>query len=234
MDDLIRDMAAAIQARETLPKMPPDLGLDEAYEMQKAVVAAASGGKLAGRKAGMTAPAAQQQLGISHPLLGSLYERGRMAPGVSFAGAPGIFLECEIGVVVDERGSPRTAGPVIEVPYMAFANAGDLTGNNLVACSIAADRFIVGRQLPLLDSYADIEVTLLRDGEVVCSAPATEPLGGPRQALDWMLRESRLRDFPVVDDMLFITGACGGLNPAKPGSYRADYGALGSIEFTVT
>lgn len=231
---LIKDLAAAIRDGGTLPKMPGDLGFDEAYEIQLAVVAAVAGGRIAGRKAGMTALAARQQLGIEHPLLGSLYDYGRMAPGVSFPGNPGVMLECEIGVVVDAQGAANTAGPVIEVPHMAFADAEDLNGVNLVACSIAADRFIAGAQLPLLDSYAEVEVTFTRNGETLSSAPATEALGGPREALQWMLEESRLRGFPVADGMLFITGACGGLHPAKPGHYRAYYGVLGSIEFTVT
>ena len=234
MQGLAEKMAAAICAGETLPRMPVNLGIDEAYELQKAVVSAVSGGSVAGLKAGLTAAAGQAQFGVTHPLVGSLYEQGRMAPGVSFASASGIMLECEIGVVIDERGSPKTAGPVIEVPRMAFADPEDASGVNLLACNIAADRYIVGTQLPMLDSYAGIEVRLIRDGETVCAAPATEALGGPGPALEWMLSEARLRGLRITDGMLLITGACGGIHPAKPGSYRADYGVLGCIEFTVT
>ena len=233
-EDLVAGMAAAIRDGGTLPKMPADLGIDEAYELQKAVASAVSGDSVAGLKAGLTASGAQAQFGVSHPLVGSLYERGRMAPGVSFASVPGVMLECEIGVVIDARGSPRTAGPVIEVPRMAFADSEDASGVNLLACNIAADRFIAGTQLPMLDSYADIEARLLRDGETVSAAPATEALGGPGPAVEWILREARLRGLPTADGMLLITGAIGGIHPAKPGSYRADYGVLGSIEFKVT
>ena len=214
--------------------MPADLGIDQAYELQKAVVAAVSGGSVAGLKAGLTAPAGQAQFGVTHPLIGSLYQSGRMAPGVSFPGAPGVMLECEIGILIDERGSPKSAGPVIEVPRMAFAGPEDASGVNLLACNIAADRYIVGAQLPMLDSYADIEAHLIRDGETVCAAPATDALGGPGPALEWMLGEAQRRGLPIADGMLLITGALGGIHPAKPGSYRADYGALGSVEFTVT
>ena len=38
----------------------------------------------------------------------------------------------------------------------------------------------------------------------------------------------------VADGMLLITGACGGIHPALPGRYVADYGDMGRIEFTVT
>ena len=233
-DDLANGMAAAIRNGSTLPKMPANLGIEEAYALQKTVVAAVSGGSVAGLKAGLTAAAAQAQFGVSHPLIGCLYEQGRMAPGVSFASAPGVMLECEIGVVIDERGVPQSAGPVIEVPRMAFADSEDVNGVNLLACNIAADRYIVGTQLPMLASYAEIEARLIRDGQTVSTAPATEALGGPGPAVEWILREARLRGFPIAEGMLLITGAIGGIHPAEPGSYRADYGVLGSIEFTVT
>ena len=234
MDRLVGAMAAAIRGGGTLPKMPTGLTLDEAYDIQKALVAAVAGDAVAGRKAGMTAPAARQQYGIAHPLLGTLFAAGRMTSGVSFPSAAGVMVECEIGVVIGKDGAPRTAGPVIEVPRLAFADAENLTGTNLVACSIGADRYIAGAQMPLLDSYEDIQVTLVRDGETLSTAPATEALGGPVAAVAWMVSESRSRGFPIVEDMLFITGACGGIHPALPGAYRVDYGPLGSIGFRVT
>ena len=227
-------MAAAIRAGKPLPKMPGGLDLERAYEIQKEVVAAVSGGAVAGLKAGMTAAAGQRQFGLDRPLVGSLYASGRLAPGVSFASAPGVLLECEIGVVIDGHGAPQSAGPVIEVPRMAFADDEDRTGVNLAACSIAADRFIAGEQQPLRDTYDDIRIRLTRNGQEVSAAPATDALGGPYEALAWMLREAKARGIGIADGMLLITGACGGLHPALPGEYLADYGALGSIAFSVT
>lgn len=234
MGDLVDGMAAAIRDGGLLPKMPAGLTLEEGYEIQKKVVAAVSGGSVAGLKAGMTAAAGQQAFGLTHPLIGSLYESGRLAPDVSFPGAPGVSLECEVGLVVDENGTPKTAGPVIEVPRMAFADEGDRNGANLIACNIAADRYIVGEQQPLRDSYGDIRVTLTRDGEEVCAAPTSDALGGPQAALAWMLDEARERGLAIADGMLLITGACGGIHPAVPGHYIADYGDFGRIEFAVT
>ena len=234
MGNHVSDMATAIRDGGPLPKMPTGLTLDDAYALQKKVVAAVSGGAVAGLKAGMTAPAGQQAFGLTHPLIGSLYESGHLAPGASFPSAPGVSLECEVGLVVDGDGAPKTAGPVIEVPRMAFADDEDRTGANLIACNIAADRYIVGEQRPLRDSYGDVQITLTRDGEEVCSAPASDALGGPQAALAWMLNEARERGLEIEDGMLLITGACGGIHPAEPGHYVADYGDFGTIEFTVT
>lgn len=60
-----------------------------------------------------------------------------------------------------------------------------------------------------------------------------ESLGGPHAALDWMLSEAEQRNIPIVDGMLFMTGTCGQVIPALPGNYRADYGSLGTITFSV-
>ena len=234
MGNLVEGMAAAIRDGGSLPKMPAGLTLEAGYEIQQKVVAAVAGGTVAGLKAGMTAAAGQQAFGLTHPLIGSLYESGRLAPGAAFPSAPGVSLECEIGIVVDGNGAPKSAGPVIEVPRMAFADEEDRNGSNLVACNIASDRYIVGEQQPLRDSYGDVQITLTRDGEEVCSAPASDALGGPQAALAWMLNEARVRGLGVEDDMLLITGACGGIHPAVPGHYVADYGDFGRIEFRVT
>lgn len=234
MNQLAKEIAAAINAGRSLPKIPVNLDIREAYELQKAVVAEVAGSELAGLKAGLTAPSMRQQFGVSESLIACLYESGRMMPGVSFASAPGIMIECELGIVLGRDGHPTACGPVIEVPRVDFAEGQDVTGVTLIACSIAAHRFIVGTQLPMRADYADIEVRLEKDGEVLSSAPATDALGGPQKALSWMLGEARKWGLPMHDGMLCITGACGGAHRATPGQYLADYGDLGAIEFTVT
>lgn len=227
-------MATAIKARTALPRMPESLDLEAAYDIQKSLVAEVAGADVSGLKAGMTAAAGQKAFGLTHPLIGSLYAAGRLEPGTSFASAPGVSLECEIGVIVDAGGNAKSAGPVIEVPRMAWGDPADATGMNLTACNIAADRYIVGAQQDYREDYSDVEVTLTRDGETVTSASATDALGGPHAALAWMLEEAEKRGLGLADGMLLITGACGGIHPAEPGHYVADYGNLGKIEFTVT
>jgi 2-keto-4-pentenoate hydratase len=234
MKELVTEMAAAVKSRSALPRMPADLDLNRAYDIQKQLVEQVAPGDVSGLKAGMTAAAGQKAFGLTHPLIGSLYGFGRLEPGVTFASGTGISLECEIGVIVDATGKPKSAGPVIEVPRMAWGHPDDAIGTNLTACNIAADRYIVGTQQDFREDYDDVEIQLTRDGTVVCEAPASDALGGPQAALDWMLQEASARGLQLVDDMLLITGACGGIHAAQPGHYVADYGSLGTIEFTVT
>ena len=234
MSELVQSLARAIRERTTFPPLPENLTLEDAYAMQAKLVQAVSGGDIAGYKAGLTAPAGQAQFGIDHPLIGVLYNSGRMQSGATFSSGPGVMLECEIGVVIDADGNARTAGPVIEVPRAAWDSQADATGINMAASNIAAYRFITGEQGPLRDDYDDLGVTLTRDGETVTQAPLNEALGGPLPALQWMTSLARELGRPLRDGMLMITGAVGGIQPAQPGEYVADYGVLGKITFTVT
>ena len=140
-------------------------------------------------------------------------------------------LECEIGVVVDGDGRPVSAGPVIEVPRLR--PSGDSSAAALIVGNIGSHQFIRGEQKPIRDSYTDIIVTLTCNGNAITSGTPLEALGGPLEALEWMVGEARERGLPVRDGMLMITGAIGGLKPAEPGEYVADFGDLGQIGFTV-
>lgn len=214
--------------------MPKGMSLDEAYATQQQLVELISDGPTAGLKAGMTAPGPQKLFGLTHPLIGSLYSWGRLESGTEFPSKPGVSLECEIGLIVDENGKPTSAGPVIEVPFLSWGNPEDAKGANVAAINVGADRYIVGAFGPLRDDYDSLSVKLTRNGEPVCEASLADALGGPPHALEWMLAEASHRQRSISEGMLLITGACGGIHPAEPGHYIADYGLLGSIEFSVS
>lgn len=234
MDELITQIISAVQTRSTLPKFPESLTVAEAYAIQHQVVASLGGESVIGLKAGLTSVASQQSFGISHPILGRLFESGRLFSETTLQFTAGRFLECEIGICVDASGVPSSVCPVIELPRLAFALPTDASGPNLIACNVAADRYIQGDCVESLTSFADRSVELKRDGKTMFHANLTEPLGGPFESLAWMVRESQSRGFSVPDEALMLTGACGGIHPAVPGSYVADYGCLGNIEFEIT
>lgn len=234
MSSLVSEIAQAIREKHPLPKMPDGLTLEEGYAIQRELVETLADGPLAGIKAGMTAPGPQKLFGLTHPLVGSLYKWGRMESGASMESRPGVSLECEIGLIVDDRGNPKSAGPVIEVPYLAWSTPEDAKGSNVTAINVGADRYIVGGFSAVRNDYEELSVTLTRDGETLCEANLSDALGGPKKALAWMLEESNRRGLGITDGMLLITGACGGIHPAEPGFHVADYGELGTIEFTVT
>lgn len=234
MGSLAKELAQAINEQSAMPRFPADLSMDDAYDLQKEVVDLVARGPIAGLKAGLTAEGAQKLFGIAHPLIGCLYAWGKLESGAHIASVAGLKLECEMGLIVDDAGNPTSAGPVIEVPRMQWGDASDAKGSNLTACNIAAERYIVGEFRPVRDNYDDLSVTLTRDGQKVCEAPLTDALGGPKPAVEWMNSEAAKRGISSDSGMLYITGACGGIQDAEAGSYVADYGPLGTIEFQVT
>lgn len=234
MEELIAQIVQALKTQSTLPEFPRTLTVEEAYEIQHKVVASFSGDSIIGLKAGLTSEASQESFGVPHPILGRLFASGRLFSGTSLPFIPGRFLECEIGICLDELGRPSSICPVIELPRIAFGLSTVATGPNLIACNVAADRYVLGHCVESPTSFVDGSVELKRDGKTLYQAKLTEPQGGPWESLSWMLSESQSLGFSMPKEALMLTGACGGIHPASPGSYVADYGSLGSVKFEIT
>lgn len=234
MDELIEQIVDALQTRSTLPEFPKSLTVAEAYEIQHRVVANIEGDTIIGLKAGLTSAASQGSFRVPHPILGRLFVSGQLFSGTTLPTIPGRFLECEIGICLDASGNPSSVCPVIELPRIAFGLSTDVTGPNLIACNVAADSYVLGDCVESPTSFADRSVELKRDGKTLYQAKLTEPLGGPSESLAWMLNESQSRGISIPNEALMLTGACGGIHPASPGSYVADYGSLGRVEFEIT
>lgn len=233
LQKLSSQIANAIRTGSILPKFPVALTVAAAYEIQHEVIVNLGVDSIVGVKAGLTSKGSQESFGIAHPVLGRIFESGRMFSRSTFETTSGAFLECEIGVCVDASGNPISLCPVIEVPRFAFKEPADAIGPSLIASNVAADRYVVGECLEIPKSFAARTVTLIRDGEILCSANLSEPLGGPMHSFAWMLAEANAREISIPSEALMLTGACGGIHPALPGTYVADYGSLGNIEFEI-
>lgn len=231
--NLSSQIANAIRTGSILPRFPDSLTVADAYEIQHQVTTNLGVDSIVGIKAGLTSKGSQESFGIAHPVLGRIFDSGRLFSRSSFETTSGGFLECEIGVCVDAFGNPISVCPVIELPRFAFKVPADALGPNLIACNVAGDRFVVGDCSEIPKSFAARSVMLSRDGETLCSASLSDALGGPMCSLAWMLAEANVREIPIPPEALMLTGACGGIHPALPGNYVADYGSLGNIEFQI-
>lgn len=231
--NLSSQIANAIRTRSLLPRFPNSLSVADAYEIQHQVTTNLGVDSIVGIKAGLTSKGSQESFGIAHPVLGRIFDSGRIFPRSSFETTSGGFLECEIGVCIDALGNPISVCPVIELPRFAFKVPSDALGSNLIACNVAADRYVIGDCLEIPKSFVAQSVTLCRDGEKLYSANLNEPLGGPMNSFAWMLAEANVREISIPSEALMLTGACGGIHPALPGNYVADYGSLGNIEFQI-
>lgn len=226
----VRDLAYAVAAGRTYPRFPEGLGLHEGEAIQTELVELVASGVPAGLKAGVGETAVQQFLGLAGPMLGFLYDGRRLNDGVELEADPAVRIECELGLRVSADGEIDAVCPVIELVRPDFATPSDLSGANLAACNVAADRFLLGSWQPW-SSLLDGSITLSRSDEIVMEAALTESLGGPKSAVAWMRSEAARRDIALWDGMLFITGTCGQAQPLLPGSYKVDFAGLGTLGF---
>lgn len=230
---LVLEIAKAISDGAPLPAIDKAYSLSEAYVLQHDVTHAVSAGCVAGIKAGVTAPAAQQFFGLDHALLGSLYAAGRVENGAAIDFVAGRMIECELAVLVDQNARPIAVAPAIEFVRVNFSRAEDLTAANLVLCNLGAERFLAGDFLPWERASEEVSVSLSRETVIVNQADMADALGGPVAAAPWMCGEAIKRGFSVKENTLLLTGACGSAVPADKGHYVADYGAFGKIEFRI-
>lgn len=233
ISDFANSLAAAIKSHAPLPAFTDTLSLDDAYALQHQVTQARTGGQIGGVKAGVTAPMVQAYFKLDHALIGSLYADGRHSTGCSLTYLEGRAIECEVAIIVDEDGRPKSVAPAIEIVFVKFSQQADMTAPNLVACNLGADLYIVGDPVPWDPAFNATKVVLTCGDETVNEADMTDALGGPESAANWMWKEVRARDFPLSGGTLLLAGACGTVVPAKPGHYAADFGALGKIEFEI-
>ncbi len=232
--ELVRHLAKSISEHAPLPEIEESFTLADAYELQHQVTAVRSPGKTGGIKAGVTAKPIQEFFGIDHALLGSLYHDGRLNSGCELAHLEGRNIECEIAVLVDEKGTPTALAPALEIVYVNFSRPSDMTAPNLVACNLGADLFVVGDFRPWTSVREDMTATLSHNGETVNRADMTDALGGPKEAVPWIWAEAQKRGFQFSGETLLLTGSCGQVVPAGRGDYVADYGELGAVELSIS
>ena len=231
---MVEQVAETVLARSPLPAMHcPDLA--SGYQFQRKLSAHINGGVSFDLKAGATSLAAQQQLGLSSPLLGSLYVRGKLHSGCEVVVTEGQELECEIAVVVDGNGSPVSLVPVVEVVYLKFSQAADLSVVNAVAANLGTDRFICGEPRPWDGSLSEIAITVVKDGDKVADISNDYSFGGPAAGVEWMINEARKWRLwgEGTDDRLLLLGTCGKAMEASSGEYRIDFGPLGEVTFSL-
>lgn len=231
----VTELASAIREHAVLPPFPSGVSLAQAYAMQPAV--SLNIGQAAGYKAGLTNVITQQKLGLDQPLLGHLYSTGEQHAGATLVHRSHSAIECEIGIIVDTDGRPLSILPVLEFVHVRFASPRDISAANLVLCNLGADQFMLGQPLPWhtgLQALIEQDgIRLTRDQQLIQDVSALSSLGGPEPAREWMIREIRRHQWPLGEHTLLIAGTCGDAIPFQPGSYVADYGPLGQIEFNI-
>ena len=236
-DSFIEHLADAIRTKSIWPEFPSRVTVTEAYSFIPHLTSLISGEQSAGIKAGVTNADLQTLFGLEEPLLGLLYQQSETENAATLSHTASRRIECELAMRLTSDGSPISIGPAVEFVRIDFCRPEDLTPGNVTLCNLGADQFILG-EMSDWDSFdftalADIEIKLIRDGEIILMASPLDSFGGPKPALDWCVDKANRLGFTIPHGGVLLAGTNGAAMEADPGHYEVSYGPLGTIEFTI-
>ncbi|MFJ5881354.1 2-keto-4-pentenoate hydratase [Kitasatospora cineracea] len=223
-----------------------------AYAVQQRVVRArtAAGGRVAGRKIGLTSPAVQAQLGVDRPDFGVLFADMQYPDGAAVPA--GSILqpraEAEIAFVLGAdladgdltleqvRAAVDHAVAAIEICGSRIAGW-DISFADTVADNASAGAYVLGTERRSLREFEPREaaMTMSVDGEQVSTGTGAACLGDPLLALRWLARQARELGDPLRAGQVVLSGALGPMRAVEPGStVEAVVAPLGTVRFTLS
>lgn len=244
---------------EPLTADRPNLRVDDAYEIQRHLVARheAAGRAVRGRKIGLTSAAMRTQLGVDAPDFGVLLDSHTFPGGseVSMRGLRAIAprLEGEIGFVLSRplAGGLPGSGDVVTAHDVRAATAQVLPVFELIDSRIRDWRIgladtisdnasclggVLGAPVALADA-GDLVTTpmvLSRDGEVLETGTGDAVMGDPAEAVAWLANELGRHGDALPAGEPILSGSLTAAVDATPGVYTADFGAgLGSVTIEI-
>ena len=237
IDRFVANLAEAIRTKSIWPEFPSGVTVTEAYSLIPHLASLISSDDSVGIKAGVTNPDLQALFGLKEPLLGLLYQRSEIENAATLSHAASRRIECELAIQLNGNGSPISIGPAVEFVRLDFCRPEDLTPGNVTLCNLGADQFILGA-MSAWDSFdftalADIDIELMREGEVILKTSPLDSFGGPKPALDWCVKKANSLGFTIPQGGVLLAGTNGVAMEADRGHYEVSYGPLGTIEFTI-
>lgn len=239
--DPIRDAARRLREAELtgtpcapIRELLCDGDVDAAYAVQSLITGEklAGGGRLVGRKIGLTSVKVQQQIGVDSPDFGSLfadtsYAYGEPVPAGRFIQPK---VEGEIALVMG-RGiatDQPTFGdlirateyvlPALEIVDSRIANW-DIRLLDTVADNASAGGFVLGGRPERLGDH-DLAATRMEmsvNGEKRSQGSGADCLGHPLTAALWLARTLARHGEPLREGDIVLTGALGPMVEVAPG-----------------
>jgi 2-keto-4-pentenoate hydratase len=233
---------------EGLPEACRPKSIDEGYAIQNAFRAAWPD-RVAGWKIGATAPPTMDRFGVKEPMYGPFFARdthqspARVPAPTRHAMAIESEFAYRLGRDLPARAAPYTREEILDA-IDAIIPAFEIVGTRYTAVpfhdvgSVVADcmlnaAMVLGR--PITDwRNLDIPrhpVSLTIDGAPAGKGSGADPLGDPRNVLDWVIEKLRASGAGLKKGEILSTGTCTGIVPLQKGQTAvADFGPLGKVE----
>lgn len=206
------------------------------------------GRKIIGRKAGLTAKAVQQQLGVDQPDFGVLFDDMEIADGGTLNPARCLQpkAEAEIAFVLgkdltaqnstteDVASAVQSVHAAIEIVDSRIADW-KISFADTVADNGSSAFFVLGKPgkpLPGTDIYAAGMVMEI-DGKIASLGAGAAALGHPLNAAAWLANTLAKRGEPLRAGDILLAGALGPMVTLVPGQHvRTIIGGIGDVSFT--
>lgn len=233
-------IALALRDAERLASPIPPVrqwlaGAADAYAVQEINTRTrlAAGGRLVGRKIGLTNPAVQRQLGVDQPDYGMLFADMDLPHGAELPWRAGAQwkAEAELAFVLG-RGLPAPdttmaevlraveyVVPAIEIVGSRIADW-DIRFADTVADNASSAFFTLGPSARRLAGADLLDARMeLRQGETVVSQGSGRAcLGSPLNALLWLAQVMAGAGRALAEGDVVLSGALGPMVPAAPGA----------------
>lgn len=238
MPNELEAIAAALRAAESdgrpiAPVRDRITTASAAYEVQEinTRLRIASGGRLVGRKIGLTNPAVQKQLGVDQPDYGMLFADMDMNHGAELPWSQGAQwkVEAELAFILN-RELPHAdcsmaevlraveyVVPSIEIVGSRIADW-DIRFVDTVADNASSAFFTLGpsaRRLSGTD-LLDCRMEMTCGDEIVSQGTGRACLGSPLNAVLWLARTMACVGRPLAEGDVVLSGALGPMVAARP------------------
>jgi 2-keto-4-pentenoate hydratase len=237
---------ATLQTMSPLSESAPDLSVETAYRIQRALEAklVEGGDRVVGWKAGFTNASLQQSYGVKEPVLAFLLGSGVFASGdavpISRFAAVGLEVEMAFLMKADLAGpgvTPVSALLAVEGAMPAFELidfriSGKPRASDVIADGVLANAIVLGRPVvPVTGLDLSLEgVVYEENGERVATAAAAEVLGNPLNSLAWLANALGGQGGSLRAGDIVMTGSISKVFRPKAGdSARASFTRLGSV-----
>lgn len=212
----------------------PDITVEEAYQVQTINIEnrLKTGGRIVGKKIGLTSPAMQEMLGVNEPDYGQLLEDMLIYQGVSFDASRLIKprIEGEIAFVMEKD----IAGPGITPTEVIRATAGVAPSleiidsrvkdwrikiQDTVADNASAAAFVVGANLTPINGIdlRHVGFVLTKNGQLAGTGAGAAVLGNPVQAVAWLINKMGEMGVGVKAGEIILSGAASAAVPIASG-----------------
>lgn len=237
------DLADALYGAETsrqpigtLTDDRPALTVNDAYAIQTVNInrKLAAGGRIVGRKVGLTSKAMQEQLGVSQPDYGAITDdmlvQAPTTVDVSVLIAPRVEGEFAFRVGRDVKAGSYTLADlreIVDAVYVSMEIIDSRIANwkiklaDTIADNASSARLVVGEGIAatteLFDALPDTVLTLTRNGEEVASGAGREVLGDPLLGALWVVNRLGELGEDLSAGEIILAGAVHASVPLEPG-----------------